>query len=154
MSDPNWKYPHQYAEPSAIFEGEIGKIEGVRFIESTEAKVFHAEDLAHTSRNITVTAAAEATDELASNYIPAEVEVELKKQTPYDRIIKIYPLGMYFHDFAKDMTMEEVIAARGTKAEYVTFTTPIFGEEQIHLFRFQNGEEVFRHCIVIWISFP
>ena len=64
MSDPNWKYPHQYAEPSAIFEGEIGKIEGVRFIESTEAKVFHAEDLAHTTRNITVTAAAEATDTL------------------------------------------------------------------------------------------
>ena len=54
MSDPNWKYPHQYAEPSAIFEGEIGKIEGVRFIESTEAKVFHAEDLAINSRTLTV----------------------------------------------------------------------------------------------------
>ncbi len=54
MSDPNWRYPHQYAEPSAIFEGEIGKIEGVRFIESTEAKIFHAEDLAETSRTLTV----------------------------------------------------------------------------------------------------
>ncbi len=54
MSDPNWKYPHQYAEPSAIFEGELGKIEGVRFIESTEAKVFHAEDLADNSRTIKV----------------------------------------------------------------------------------------------------
>ena len=54
MSDPNWKYPHQYAEPSAIFEGEIGKIEGVRFIESTEAKVFHAEDLAENARSLKV----------------------------------------------------------------------------------------------------
>ena len=54
MSDPNWRFPHQYAEPSAIFEGEIGKIEGVRFIESTEAKVFHAEDLAYNSRTIRV----------------------------------------------------------------------------------------------------
>ena len=54
MSDPNWKYPHQYAEPSAIFEGELGKIEGVRFIESTEAKVFHAEDLAEDARTLTV----------------------------------------------------------------------------------------------------
>ena len=40
MNDPNWKFPHQYANPENIFEGEIGKIEGVRFIESTEAKVF------------------------------------------------------------------------------------------------------------------
>ena len=54
MSDPNWRYPHQYAEPSAIFEGEIGRIEGVRFIESTEAKVFHAEDLATDARTLKV----------------------------------------------------------------------------------------------------
>lgn len=55
MSDPNWRYPHQYTDPSAIFEGEIGKIEGVRFIESTEAKVFHAEDLAKGARTLRVT---------------------------------------------------------------------------------------------------
>ena len=54
MSDPNWRFPHQYAEPSAIFEGEIGKIEGVRFIESTEAKVFHAEDIAYNARTVRV----------------------------------------------------------------------------------------------------
>ena len=54
MSDPNWRYPHQYSDPSAIFEGEIGKIEGVRFIESTEAKVFHAEDLSKNSRTLNV----------------------------------------------------------------------------------------------------
>ena len=45
MSDPNWKFPHQYANPENIFEGEIGKIEGVRFIESTEAKVFESEKI-------------------------------------------------------------------------------------------------------------
>ncbi len=50
MSDPNWKTPNQYADPSNIMEGEIGKIEGVRFIESTEAKVFHAADLAKNAR--------------------------------------------------------------------------------------------------------
>ena len=57
MSDPNWRYPHQYADPSAIFEGEIGRIEGVRFIESTEAKIFHADDLAENARTLTVSAA-------------------------------------------------------------------------------------------------
>ena len=60
MSDPNWKYPHQYAEPSAIFEGEVGKIEGVRFIESSEAKIFHADDLAVNSRTLKVSEAANA----------------------------------------------------------------------------------------------
>ena len=39
-SDPEWKYPHQYADPKAIYEGEIGEIAGVRFVETSEAKVF------------------------------------------------------------------------------------------------------------------
>ncbi len=55
-SDPNWRFPHQYASPEEIFEGEIGKIEGVRFIESTEAKVFHAPDLSPESKTFTVNA--------------------------------------------------------------------------------------------------
>lgn len=38
MSDPEWKYPHQYVDTENIYEGEIGKIAGVRFVETTEAK--------------------------------------------------------------------------------------------------------------------
>ncbi len=61
MNDPNWKYPHQYADTTAIYEGEIGKIEGVRFVESTEAKIIHADDLwAGKSRTLLV--AADATE--------------------------------------------------------------------------------------------
>lgn len=67
MSDPNWRFPHQYADPSAIFEGEIGRIEGVRFIESTEAKVFHAEDLASDARVLKVSDAANATSTVKFN---------------------------------------------------------------------------------------
>ncbi len=54
MNDPAWKYPNQYADPAHIFEGEIGKIEGVRFIETGEAKIFHAPDLAEDSRTLSV----------------------------------------------------------------------------------------------------
>lgn len=39
-NDPEWKYPHQYADPSAIFEGEIGKVAGVRFVATSEAKIW------------------------------------------------------------------------------------------------------------------
>lgn len=40
MSDPEWKNPHQYQDTTEIYEGEIGKIAGVRFVECTEAKIF------------------------------------------------------------------------------------------------------------------
>ncbi len=60
MNDPEWKYPHQYADPKEIYEGEIGKVAGVRFVESTEAKIFHAEDLAANSRTLTVNGKPEA----------------------------------------------------------------------------------------------
>ena len=44
-NDLNWKYPYQYAAQHQLFEGEIGMIEGVRFVESTEAKVFRPEPI-------------------------------------------------------------------------------------------------------------
>ena len=40
MSDPNWVEAHKYAQPENIYTGEIGKIAGVRFVESTEAQIF------------------------------------------------------------------------------------------------------------------
>ena len=45
MSDLNWKNPYQYADHCKLFEGEIGMLEGVRFVESSEAKIFRNEDL-------------------------------------------------------------------------------------------------------------
>jgi len=44
-NDPEWKYPHQYADPKNIYTGEIGAIAGCRFIETSEGKIFHANDL-------------------------------------------------------------------------------------------------------------
>ena len=41
MRDPEWKYPHQYKDTSNLYEGEIGMIAGVRFVETTEAKVWN-----------------------------------------------------------------------------------------------------------------
>ena len=45
MSDTKWVNVKTYSDPDGIYQGEIGKVEGCRFVESTEAKVFHAEDL-------------------------------------------------------------------------------------------------------------
>lgn len=40
MSDPKWVNVKTYSDPSGIYEGEIGKIEGVRFVETSEAKIW------------------------------------------------------------------------------------------------------------------
>ena len=51
--DAKWQSVTNY-NPKNWYNGEIGKIEGVRFVESTEAKIFHAEDLSAGARDLTV----------------------------------------------------------------------------------------------------
>ena len=41
-----------------LFSGEIGELHGVRFVETTEAKIFRGDDLASDSRTLTASAAA------------------------------------------------------------------------------------------------
>jgi N4-gp56 family major capsid protein len=40
MRDDEWIDVHKYSATTEIFEGEIGKLAGVRFVETTEAKIF------------------------------------------------------------------------------------------------------------------
>lgn len=40
QNDPEWQAAHVYTTPENIYEGELGKIGGVRFVESSEAKVY------------------------------------------------------------------------------------------------------------------
>lgn len=44
-NDPEWKFPHQYVDTKEIYEGEIGELYGVKFVETTEAKVFRGAPL-------------------------------------------------------------------------------------------------------------
>ena len=39
MEDPEWKYPHQYQDTTNLYEGEIGRIAGFRFVETSEALI-------------------------------------------------------------------------------------------------------------------
>ena len=40
MRDPEWIDAHKYAQPTNLYEGEIGEIGGVRFVQTSEAKIF------------------------------------------------------------------------------------------------------------------
>lgn len=39
MSDPKWEEMHKYTNPENMYEGEIGRIAGVRFVETSEALI-------------------------------------------------------------------------------------------------------------------
>lgn len=53
MRDPEWVDVKTY-DNNDYYKGELGKIGGVRFVESTEAKIFCGDDLASDSRNLKV----------------------------------------------------------------------------------------------------
>ena len=39
MRDPEWIDAHKYANPTNLYEGEIGEVAGIRFVQTTEAKI-------------------------------------------------------------------------------------------------------------------
>ena len=43
MRDPEWIDAHKYAQPTNLYTGEIGEIAGVRFVQTTEAKIWNGE---------------------------------------------------------------------------------------------------------------
>ena len=52
--DPHWIEAHKYAAVTQIFNGEIGELHGVRFIEDVHAPVFSGADLASDTRTLAI----------------------------------------------------------------------------------------------------
>lgn len=66
MQLDKWIDIQKYTAAEKIFKGEIGEIGGVRFVETTEAKIFHAADLTAGARTLSVKTAIEvAADTIA-----------------------------------------------------------------------------------------
>ena len=63
--DEAWIAAHQYAAATELFSGEIGELHGVRFVETTEAKIYRGGDLASDSRTLTVNSAVTANAEVS-----------------------------------------------------------------------------------------
>lgn len=58
IRDPEWVDAHKYAQPENLYEGEIGELAGVRFVQTTEAKIYAGDDLTSDSRTLTVNSSA------------------------------------------------------------------------------------------------
>ena len=67
MRSEEWMDAHKYAAPENLFNGEVGKIGNVRFVESNEAKIFRGADLTSEARNLTVKANVSANTVISVN---------------------------------------------------------------------------------------
>jgi len=64
QSDALWQGVAQYQDKEAIFSGEIGRLFGVIFVETTEAATIKAENLTAAARNLTVASWTDGTKTL------------------------------------------------------------------------------------------
>ncbi len=64
MKDPEWLTPKEYVDTQDIYNGEVGKLYGVRFIENTRAKVFKADWLTEGSKTLTIKTAVTSDDDV------------------------------------------------------------------------------------------
>lgn len=76
MRDSEWIDAHKYASPENLYEGEIGEIAGVRFVQTTEAKIYCGADLAADTRNLKVNASAGLTNATAIPFDGSSAGVE------------------------------------------------------------------------------
>ena len=53
-NDPEWRQPHTYADTKELYDGEIGRLFGVRFIEDPDAYVFRGQDFCGKYPELTV----------------------------------------------------------------------------------------------------
>ena len=58
MNDPQWQNVKTYCDPKDMYAGEIGRLAGVRFVETTEAKIFKGAPLSQGASALTVAIAA------------------------------------------------------------------------------------------------
>ena len=75
QQDSDWKNAQTYVDRSRLLDGELGVLHGVRFFESTEAKVFCGDDLCATSRNLTAGATTSDDDVSVSETLVANALV-------------------------------------------------------------------------------
>jgi N4-gp56 family major capsid protein len=68
MKDEAWLKPHQYQDTGAIYEGEIGKIGGVRFVQTSEAKIFKLIDSTVANNSCPLIDGTGSTSDLSNRY--------------------------------------------------------------------------------------
>jgi len=116
MGDPEWIEAHKYATPENIYEGEIGRIAKVRFVESTEAKIIAPAEFWEGVNRLTLHTAlgtSGSTNIIVREAISAAEAAELNARIQGGETIRMYVGG-------KEATIASVTAGDGGVAKFVT----------------------------------
>jgi N4-gp56 family major capsid protein len=70
--DPEWVEANKYQNSKTLINGEVGAYDNIRFVETTEAKIFHAADLSAGSRTLTFSSLATKTITIAETLTAAD----------------------------------------------------------------------------------
>ncbi len=119
MRDDEWVDVHKYSTTTEIFEGEIGKLAGIRFVETTEAKIFHASDLTAGSRTLSVSAYSKLSE--AGNVADGRGEGSLYRIT-VNEVIDVNDFGLIGRPVlikSGDATIEAVISGFDAASKYI-----------------------------------
>lgn len=87
MTNPDWIDVHKYMDAKSIYNGEIGSLYGVRFVESTEAKIFYGENLTSAARNLTVYAYSSKVVTVKEAVTDAEAAALIGRQVLIDGVL-------------------------------------------------------------------
>lgn len=139
--DSEWLAPHQYVDSENIYNGEIGKLHGIRFIEDPTQKVYWGANLASDSRTLTLSAAASAASTVSFDggtvaasalvgryviigsgkyYVSANTDAALTLKDPID------------HSQAASVTADDntvVYPGEGGAAGIAVYATTFFGKD-------------------------
>lgn len=128
-ADGSWIDVNKYATPENIFEGEIGKIGGVRFVESTEAKIFKPAGLGKTAFALTLAEDAEGAEEISVNEDVAETTLG-RKVIIGDEVYDIVDIGTNTITVDREITADEgtaVYPGEGGKEGCAVYATMVLG---------------------------
>lgn len=123
-NDTAWQYPHQYQDTTELYTGEIGKIAGCRFAETTEAKIFHAADLVaegstNEARTLTVASLSTKTFTIDEPLSAAEVTALVGRKVIIKGVQYTIASGAAGAAGAATVTVSETVTGSPTDGEVI-----------------------------------
>lgn len=143
-NDPEWKYPHQYVDTDEIYSGEIGRIAGVRFVETTEAKVMQGNApltlngspvvVAEDGDPVGTTIVIEANPYINTNVLKANATIKIRGVAHKVTEINGNTLTI---DTAAGISKGDVVTIEGTNVS--VYSTLILGEDAYGVTEIEGG---------------
>ncbi len=115
MKDPEWLTPKQYVDTQDIYNGEVGKLYGVRFIENTRAKVFKGTLLANGKPYLTLKTALDGT---------GSTTIAVKEKITTAEATALAGKKLYIGSAAKEFTISSATAGDAGSA-YLTASATV-----------------------------